>query len=267
MPTWDAAQYLRFAEQRTRPCRDLVAQIAVEAPGRIVDLGCGPGNSTAVLAARWPGAVVTGIDSSAEMIAAARAGKPEGVWEVGDIATWAEGEREAFDVVFSNAALQWVGGHAAVLPRLLGRVAPGGALAVQMPNNHDSPAHEAIDATAAAFGHLLPVGGVRTWHVEPPELYYDVLAPHAAAVDIWETEYLQVMPDAAALVEWYKGTGLRPCLDALPGEAARQGFLAEYGRRVEVAYPARADGRVLFPFRRLFVVAYRGERRTRSAER
>jgi trans-aconitate 2-methyltransferase len=117
MPTWDAAQYLRFAAQRTRPCRDLVAQIAVEAPGRVVDLGCGPGNSTAVLAARWPGAVVTGIDSSAEMIAAARAGKPETAWEVGDIATWAEGEGETFDVVFSNAALQWVGDHAAVLPR------------------------------------------------------------------------------------------------------------------------------------------------------
>jgi trans-aconitate 2-methyltransferase len=256
MPTWNAAQYLRFADERTRPCRDLAAAVTLEAPRRIIDLGCGPGNSTAVLAGRWPEAEIVGLDSSEAMIAAARRDAPDRSFLVGDIAAWTS--EAPFDLVFSNAALQWVDAHEVVYPRLLAQVAPGGALAAQVPSNFDAAAHRAMRELAArpAWQGLLG-GEVREWHVHPPAFYYDALAPRAARLDIWETEYLQVMPDAAAIVAWYKGTGLRPFLDKLPGEATRQRFLGDYLEAITAAYPARPDGRVLFPFRRMFVIAYR----------
>jgi trans-aconitate 2-methyltransferase len=256
VPTWNADQYLRFADERTRPCRDLAAAVALAAPRRIVDLGCGPGNSTAVLAARWPAAEIVGLDSSDAMIAAARRDAPERTWILGDIASWT-GDAP-FDLVFSNAALQWVPDHARVYPRLLAQVAVGGALAVQVPCNFDANAHEAMRAIAARpewRDHFS--GGVREWHVHPAPFYYDVLAPHVSRVDLWETEYFHVMPGPAAIVEWYKGTGLRPFLDPLPDAAARQRFLAEYLDAVTTAYPPQSDGRVVFPFRRLFIIAYR----------
>ncbi len=150
MPTWDADQYLRFGDERTQACRDLAARVALASPRRIIDLGCGPGNSTAVLARQWPGAELMGLDSSADMIDAARAAHPQGRWVVGDIATWAAGDEGPFDVVFSNAAMQWVDDHASIYPRLLGHAAPGGALAVQVPDNHDGPAHRLMREVAAS---------------------------------------------------------------------------------------------------------------------
>ena len=256
MPTWNADQYLRFADQRTRPCRDLAAAVALENPRRIVDLGCGPGNSTAVLAARWPEARVEGVDSSAEMIAAARKAVPEGTWTVDDIATWeAAGP---VDLLFSNAALQWVPDHAGLYPRLFTRVAAGGAFAVQVPANLNAPAHEAMREVAgsAAWRSFFPQP-VREWHASAREVYYDLLAKAAARIDLWETEYLHVLPGTEAIVDWYKGTGLRPFLDALPDEAARARFLSDYGEALRPLYPVRPDGRVLFPFQRLFLIAYR----------
>jgi len=256
MPTWNADQYLRFADQRTRPCRDLAAAVALDGPKRIVDLGCGPGNSTAVLAARWPEAEVEGIDSSAEMIAAARRAVPAGKWTVGDIAAWTA--PEPVDLVFSNAALHWVPDHAGLYPRLLAQVAPGGALAVQVPINLDAPAHQAMRELAGgpAWRGFFPQR-VREWHVFPREVYYDFLAKQASHIDLWETEYLHVLDGTEAIVEWYKGTGLRPFLDVLPGEGERGRFLADYGEALRPFYPAQADGKVLFPFKRLFLIAYR----------
>ena len=215
MPTWDAGQYLRFADERGRPCRDLVAALALAAPRRIVDLGCGPGNSAAVLAARWPDAELAGLDSSEAMIAAARRSAPERRWILGDIAAWTADAR--VDLVFSNAALHWVPDHAAVVPRLFAQVAAGGAFASQVPCNAGAAAHAAMREVAARpewrgyFG-----GDLRLWQVHEAAFYYDLLAPLAARVDIWETEYLHVLADAAAIVEWYRGSGLRPFLDALP---------------------------------------------------
>ena len=258
MPTWDAKQYLRFNDQRTRPCRELAARVGVEVPGRVIDLGCGPGNSTAVLAERWPKCKLTGLDSSPDMIAAARKSNPQMDWQVGDIAAWAENNREAYDIIFSNAALQWVDNHAALFPKLLTRVAGGGALAIQMPGNFDAPAHlimREMAASEAWRGHF-PAGGIREWHVHGLAAYYDILAPVAGAVDFWETEYLHVMEDAAGIVEWYKGTGLRPFLDALAGDELKARFLAEYLEHIRRAYQVRRDGRVIFPFRRLFLIAY-----------
>jgi trans-aconitate 2-methyltransferase len=258
MPTWDAKQYLRFNDQRTRPCRELAARIGVEAPGRVVDLGCGPGNSTAVLAERWPKCELTGLDSSPEMIAAARKSYPQIDWQTGDIAAWAEKSSEAYDVVFSNAAMQWVDNHAALFPKLLSHVGAGGALAIQMPGNYDAPAHTIMRemAVSQAWRGHFPAGGIREWHVHNLAAYYEILAPIAGAVDFWETEYLHVMEDAAGIVEWYKGTGLRPFLDALAKDELKAGFLAEYLEHIRQAYPVRKDGRVIFPFRRLFLIAY-----------
>jgi len=162
-------------------------------------------------------------------------------------------------VIFSNAALQWVPDHAAVFPRLLEHVAPGGALAVQVPNDLDASAHQIARKLAGsdAWRNRFPPGGVREWHVHNREFYYDLVAPHAARVDLWETEYLQIMQGPEAILEWYKGTGLRPYFAALSNSADQEEFAAAYLAAIRAAYPARPDGRVLFPFRRLFLIAYR----------
>lgn len=259
MPSWNADQYLKFAAERTQPARDLAARIAVAQPQRVIDLGCGPGNSTALLAARWPAAGVSGLDSSSAMIQAARRDYPQHQWMIGDISAWAAGPENQFDVIFANAALQWVPDHANLYPALFRHVLAGGALAVQVPMNLDAPAHVTMRelASTPAWACLLPPEGVREWHVHDPAFYYDLLSPLAARLELWETIYLHVMENTATIVEWYKGTGLRPFLDALPSDADRENFLADYADRLEDAYPAQADGRVLFPFRRFFLVAYR----------
>ena len=259
MPTWNADQYLKFAAERTQPARDLLARIRAPRSAKVIDLGCGPGNSTTLLAERWPDAELTGLDNSMAMIDQANSDFPGRRWVVGDIAEWAGAEGEPFDVVFSNAAMQWVDDHETVYPALLRRVAPGGALATQVPANLDAPAHMQMRelASTPAWAALLPSGGVREWYVHEPEFYYDLLAAHAARLDLWVTDYIHVMDGAAGIVEWYKGTGLRPFLDALPDDAERENFLADYTDRLAEAYPAQPDGRVLFPFRRFFLVAYR----------
>lgn len=253
MPGWKPEQYLKFAAERTQPCRDLAARVAIENPRRVIDLGCGPGNSTDVLAARWPEAELTGLDSSAEMIAKARAAHPAWHWLPGDIAEWTNGQ-DCFDVVFSNAAMQWVPDHRSAFPQLLARVAPGGALAVQMPANFDAEAHTLMRAVASRYP---AAAGVREWFTHDTAFYYDSLASLAARIDLWSTEYIHVMEGPSDIVEWYKGTGMRPFLDALSTGSDREAFTAEYLEAIRQAYPARPDGRVLFPFRRLFLVAYR----------
>lgn len=253
--SWDSEQYLRFAEERTRPCRDLVQRIALPSPRRIADLGCGPGNSTAVLAERWPSAELTGIDSAPDMLSRARRDHPAWTWEEGDIAAFHPAR--PFDLVFSNAALQWVVDHAALLPRLLGHVAPGGALAVQMPGNLDAPAHRLMRelAASAAWRADFP-SPVREWHVHDLAEYYDMLSGHAKRLDLWATEYQHVLDGAAAIAEWYKGTGLRPLLDALPDAARRERFVADYEARLAEVFTPQRDGKVLLPFRRVFLIAY-----------
>lgn len=258
MPTWDATEYLRFADERTQACRDLAARVGIAKPCRIIDLGCGPGNSTAVLAERWPEAEIIGLDNSQPMIEAARRDFPSVRWIVADIPTWTSDREGPFDLVLSNAALQWVDDHANVFPRLLTQVAPGGALAVQMPSNFDGPAHRAMRelANSARWKGRFQ-RNVREWHVHDVPFYYEALAPNAARIDLWETEYIHVMSGAEAVVQWYKGTGLRPFLEALASDDDRSRFTDDYLREMRGIYPARRDGRVLFPFRRLFVIAYR----------
>ncbi len=253
MPSWNPSQYLKFGEERTQPCRDLAARIALEHPARIIDLGCGPGNSTQVLADRWPAAQLTGLDNSTAMVAQARAAHPDRNWLTADIAEWAEGE-DRYDLVFSNAALQWLPDHPNLFPQLIARVAEGGALAIQMPGNWDSAAHRIMRSVAAQFP---AADNAREWFTHDLGFYYDALTPHAARLELWATTYIHIMEGPAAIVEWYKGTGLRPFLEALHTDADRERFLTLYLEAIREAYPPRADGRVLFPFRRIFQIAYR----------
>ena len=258
MASWSPKQYLKFADLRARPCRELAASVHVAEPGRIADLGCGPGNLAPIAADIWPGAAIVGIDSSPAMIEAARAAHPEHEWQRGDIVEWADSDGERYPIVFSNAALQWLGDHAELFPKLFEHVEPGGALAVQMPGNYHALQHVTLREMVASprWRRWFPEGRAREWHSHDLDFYYLALAPHASHLDLWATEYIQVMPDVEAIVEWYKATGLRPYLDPIAEEADRAQFLAEYLEKLRAIFPA-AGGKVLFPFRRVFVVAYR----------
>jgi trans-aconitate 2-methyltransferase len=256
MPIWDATLYLQFADERTRPSRDLIARIPLENPGRIVDLGCGPGNSTEQVRRRWPHAEIEGIDNAPQMLDAAARAYPAARWTLGDIAHWTPDV--PVDLAFANAALQWLPGHQSLFPRLLGRVAPGGVLAAQLPSNFASPYHQQLRLVAddPEWRHLL-VGARQALTVESPSFYYDVLQPLSSHLDIWMTEYVHLMSEAAGIVEFMRGTGLRPYLEALETEVQRARFLDRLRARVREAYAPQADGRVLFLFRRLFIVAAR----------
>jgi len=257
MGAWEPSRYLRYEEERTRPCIDLVRRIDLEAPRRIVDLGCGPGNSTAVLRDRWPRAHLTGIDSSSEMLARARASPVDATWKEADLRTWSP--RGKMDLVFSNAALQWVPNHQTLIPRLLDRVASGGALAFQVPANDERPG-----SWRAALARVVHRARWRARFPRPPALprteslatYYELLAPRSRRLDLWDTQYVHIMDGPEAIVDWVRGTGLRPWLDRLSDERERAAFLADLGRSFAREYPARSDDRTLFPFLRRFVVAH-----------
>ena len=257
MPSWDAEVYSTFADERSRPFVDLLARVAATAPRRVVDLGCGPGPLTAGLARRWPDAEVTGVDSSTAMIEAAQAHRgPRADFVLADLAdlpAWRP--PHPVDVVVSNAALQWVPGHRALLPGLVGSLAEDGWLAFQVPGNHDAPSHRALRAVAAEepfAGHTDAV--TRTAVAEPADYLAD-LAALGCRVDAWETTYLHVLAGPDPVLRWLEGTGARPYLDALP-EALRPAFTQALGARLREAYPPAAPGTVL-AFRRLFVVAQR----------
>lgn len=254
---WDPAQYRRFGEERARPFFDLVARIGAERPELVADLGCGPGNLTATLAERWPAATVVGVDSSTAMIETAKGGqrRPRLSFELGDVTGWQPAT--PVHVLVANAVLQWLPSPLDVLARWAGLLADGGWLAVQAPGNFDQPGHVIMRelATSPRWRPLLD-GVVLNRQAGDPADYLDRLAEAGCQVDAWETTYLHVLPGGNPVLEWYKGTGLRPVIDALPPDLASE-FIAEYGARVRAAYPARPYGTVL-PFRRVFVVARRG---------
>jgi trans-aconitate 2-methyltransferase len=250
---WDPAQYLKFAGPRLRPALDLLQRIDLAAPATVYDLGAGAGNVTRLIAARWPEARIVGVDSSTEMLAKAAAELPAIEWQQADLATW-RAERPA-DVIYSNAALQWLGDHPRLFPRIFAQLAPKGVLAVQMPRNFAAPSHTLITETALDGlwrPRLEPL--LNRSPVAPPDFFYDLLAPLAGSIDIWESEYLQVLDGDNPVKEYTKGSWLSPLLAALE-EPERSRFEAAYGARVAAAYPPRSDGRTLFPFRRLFLVA------------
>jgi trans-aconitate 2-methyltransferase len=254
MQDWNPQLYRQFEAERTRPALELISRIFLEDPRQITDLGCGPGNSTEGLFARYPQAMVTGIDSSASMIESARQRLPLCRFSQEDISAWQPAALQ--NIVYANASLQWVSDHPRLFPRLLSMVAPGGSLAVQMPDNRQEPSHKAMRRVAAEGPWREAIGETAQLRVKilTDMEYYDLLSPQAQRVDIWRTTYFHVMPSAAAIVDWVSSTGLRPFLERLD-EPQRPAFLAEYRRAIEQDYPVRADGKVLLAFPRLFIVA------------
>lgn len=255
---WDPQQYLKFAGARMQPGLDLIARLPDFAAGRIVDLGCGTGHLTNLLARRWPSAEVVGLDQSAEMLATAikdfpAADCPSLDWRRENIAGWSA--EAPFDVIYSNAALHWLEDHETLFPHLIDQLTPGGVLAVQMPRNFDQTWHRLLRSLAAEA----PWAGRITLDDTPvlsPEAYYDLLSSRVASLQIWETEYLHVLTGDRPVLDWVRGTALLPVLEALDGEEL-DSFLCSYGEQLAQAYPKRADGQTLFPFRRLFLLAVR----------
>ncbi|WP_344954923.1 trans-aconitate 2-methyltransferase [Actinomadura miaoliensis] len=252
---WDPAQYGAFGDERARPFAELLARVDLTAPRRVADLGCGSGEPAAALARRWPDAVIEGLDSSPEMVAAARAHEIPGrlSFAVGDVAAWRPAE--PVDLIVSNAVLHWVPGHDDLLVRWATEaLAPGGRLAFQVPGNFDAPSHVLLRELCESPRWRDRLGGLaRPDPVRDAAGYLDLLTRHGCAVDAWETTYLQVLHGDDPVLEWVKGTALRPVLSALgPAEATE--FLDVYGACLRGAYPPTPAGTV-FPFRRIFVVA------------
>lgn len=256
---WDPERYLTYADHRGRPFLELLARVLprpdAAPPSTVVDLGCGPGNVTRLLAERWPEADVRGVDSSAEMIERARAEVPGIAFEVTDLRAWTPDA--PVDLLVSNATFQWVPGHLDLLPRLLDRVAPGGTLAFSVPGNFDEPSHTLRAELAAEAPYADHVRDIADPSSHDPATYLDVLTRAGAVVDAWETTYLHVLTGEDPVFTWVSGTGARPTLQALPDDQ-HDDFVAAFKARLRTAYPTQQgpDGPfVVLPFRRVFVVA------------
>ena len=254
-PAWDPDQYLRFEGPRDRAALDLLARLPDDlAPEEVWDLGCGAGQHAVWLKQRYPGARVRGLDSSEAMLAQARARDGDIDWRRGDIADWAPGRPAG--LIWANASLHWLPDHAALLRRLTGALTPGGVIAVQMPMAHETRHHALMREAAAQGPWAEALAGVAT--IAPlleADAYHSVLAEACEAVDIWSTTYLQALTGPEAVLEWMKGTALRPYLAALPDALIQAAYLRSLGERLSAAFPRRPDGVTLMPFPRLFLVA------------
>jgi len=253
--SWDPQQYLKFGGERLRPAVDLLSRVQVEDPSNVADLGCGTGTVTALLRSRWPQARMVGVDSSAAMLERARVALPDVTWQAADLAQWQP--ESALDLLVSNAALHWLDDHATLFPRLISHLTEGGVLAVQMPAQHNAPSHRIgyeLAEDPRWRGHLQ--GLVRRQPILTPECYYAILRPHVTSLDLWSTEYLQILSGPNPVAEFTKGSFVGVWLAALPPRDATA-FETEYRAAIAAAYPKRDDGVTLFPFRRLFVVARR----------
>ncbi len=247
---WSPGTYLKFEAERTRPPRDLLAQVPLDAPRRVVDVGCGPGNSTELLVRRFPDAEVIGLDSSPAMIEAASKRLPGQSFILADATTWVP--EPGTDLVFANASYQWVPHHDAAFVRVLDALDEGGALAVQMPDTLGEPSHNAMARVARAKGHTVDESAREK--IGSPRDYFAALRPHARHVDVWMTYYHHLLDGPAAIAEWFKSTGLRPFLDPLD-EAERQAFVEAYVAEIAQHYPQFEDGKVLLRFPRIFILA------------
>jgi trans-aconitate 2-methyltransferase len=256
MTDWNPAQYLKFADERTRPARDLLTQVPLTAPGVVHDLGCGPGNSTALLVERFPAADITGIDNSPAMLRQARQACGGARFELGDLSTWMPPSDS--ELLFSNATFQWVPDHLAVLERLTRALPAGGVLAIQMPDNLVEPSHrlmEDVGRSGPWAGTLAAAAAARD-PLPPAQIYYERLKPMFSRLDIWHTIYNHPLEGVRGIIDWLQSTGLRPYLNPL-SESERQAYLTQYEKRLAAAYPALADGTVLLRFPRLFLVGVR----------
>ena len=263
--TWDATQYLKFSDQRTQPSRDLVGRLPLDdgTAYKLLDIGCGPGNSTAQLASRYANAEMLGIDSSMEMIEAARHAYPNMTFETLDAAEL-DTLPSDFDVAFSNACLQWVPNHREVIPAMLRRVKPGGFAACQFTQTIKQPAHTIMRemATEAPFAQYIGASGARPYHHLGGDrfdvgAYYDLIAPLARHAEVWETTYWHALDGYEGVIAWYRGTGMRPYLAQLPTDELRQEYERTFVERLSKVYPLQSDGTVLVPMPRFFFLAQR----------
>jgi trans-aconitate 2-methyltransferase len=256
MIEWDSQLYLRFEQERTQPSLDLASRIPLETPREIIDLGCGPGNSTRVLRQRWPDARIVGLDNSSKMIERARQSSSDIEWRVADIQTWFEPDR--FDLVFANASLQWVADHKTLMRRLVDSLKPAAVLAFQMPALYNQPASQAANELARSpIWKPYRLQERYTLCVHQPSAYYDWLAPLSSNLQIWETVYFHALENHQRMIEFYSSTGLKSYLEGLPSEELRDRFKADLQDSYRTLFPVQTNGSVLFPFRRLFVVAVR----------
>ncbi len=258
MADWNSTQYLKFKAQRTQPSIDLAARIEVENPRDIIDIGCGPGNSTRVVKDRFPEARATGADLSDNMLEAARRDNPDCDFIKLDVGGDLSALTGKFDVVFSNACLQWVSEHRRLLPSLFSLLRKGGALAVQIPMNFEEPIHRIIGETAQSPEWSGKFRDQRIFYTLSEGEYFDILSELTDDFEIWRTVYFHRMPSIESIIEWYKGTGLRPYLDAL-SDNDKEKFLAEIKARLEEEYPRQKNGEIIFRFPRFFFITRKGE--------
>ncbi len=256
MSKWNPAQYLKFSTERTRPSYDLVARIFNTSPANILDVGCGPGNSTSVLTERYPKAKVTGIDSSKEMIEQAKKNYPGGNWICADAQTY--DYKSKYDIIYSNAALQWIPDQKSLIHNLISLLTSRGVLAAQVPGNRLSPLHQATITTAEQIWPEETCGCAELIHYHEPDFFYDIFCQYDFKIDIWTTTYQHVFSSCNDIIEWYKSTGMKPFLHALPNDQTRQQFMEAVYSKIVDHYPQRKDGKVIFPFRRIFFTAEKG---------
>ncbi len=254
MADWNSAQYLKFKNERTQPSIDLAARILLCDPQKILDIGCGPGNSTQVLADRFPGAYILGIDSSENMIESARKEHGSLNFQVCDASASLSELDSDFDVVFSNACIQWIPNHRALLPNMMARLKKGGILAVQTPMNYEEPIHRIIQEVTASpkWSNFFP--NPRIFYNLTQEEYYDLLSELSDEISLWQTSYFHIMKSHLAILEWYRSTGLRPYLDVLP-EEYKEPFEQEILNRIVKSYSVQKNGNIIFRFPRFFFTA------------
>jgi trans-aconitate 2-methyltransferase len=256
MTTWNPDQYLKFRNERTRPALDLASQIEIEKPKRIIDLGCGTGTSTEILANKWPQAEIIGLDSSEEMLIKAKAAHPNITWVKQDLSEWIPDKK--CDLIFSNATLQWINPVESLIASSVEALNEGGAFAFQVPNNHDSPYHTCIIEAASRPQWKMKMEQVANpLRYDSINFYYDLLSKRASKINAWETRYFQTMEGPEAILEWVSGTALRPYLQVLDSEEERESFKADLLNFYRKAFPASSDGKVIFPFNRQFLIAYK----------
>ena len=254
MSAWNPDLYLKFERERTQPAIDLVARIDVSSPQRIIDIGCGPGNSTKILKDRFPNSHIVGVDNSAEMIDKAKNAYPWGEWILADAAEYQFTGK--YDIIFSNAALQWIPDHQELIERAVKYLSTEGTLAIQVPGNYDSPIKRSLKQLSERpdwAGFLFEA--VNAIRYRTPEFYYDVLSAMNLKIDLWTTTYYHILDSVTEIIEWYSSTGMRPYLNALPDDSARTAFVSELSDLIHDQYPKQTDGRVIFPFRRILFIA------------
>lgn len=253
---WNPELYLQFNEERTQPAKDLAARIHVENPGKIMDVGCGPGNSTSVLSSRWPESEIVGIDSSASMIESARKNYPDIKWRIED-ATKLEID-EKYDIIFSNATIQWIQDQEKLISDLVEMLETGGSLAVQVPMYHNMPVSRAIETVSLTERwKKLTSGANDAFTFHSTDYYYDILSDKLKSINMWETSYYHIMPSHQTIVEMIKSTGMRKFLDALDTDEEKIEFEKDVLKEITKVYPAQKDKNVLFPFKRLFFTGYK----------